>query len=222
MIAQHFHSLGAHVHHWFHGDDEAWLDVKIAAAAERAAEEVWHLRLFVHLTADAVAHEALDGGKPIIANVLRHFAGDLAPAILGMHELEGEIERAFGYVEQFLYAGGDAARCVGNCGIATPTVDAAAGVDAHYIAFYELAMCWNAVDDFFIDARTSCRRERGSALALVRVVFKQRLGAAVAKVLSDDGIDLGRGNARRHDLRDQLVRLPDANAGLAHERDFAF
>ena len=48
------------------------------------------------------------------------------------------------------------------------------------------------------------------------------LGAAVAKVLGNDGIELGRGHARSYHLRDKLMRLPDTDAGLAHERNFAF
>jgi hypothetical protein len=222
VVAKHFYPLGAHIHHWFYGDDETWLDMEIAAAAKRTTEEVWDLRLFVHLAADAMTDEALDCGKPIIADVLCHFASDLAPTCFGMHELECEVERTFGYVQQFLHAGCDAACRVGNCGIATPTVHATTGVDAYYVAFHERALCWNAMDDFFIDACAGGRREGGQALVLVGIVFEQRFGAAVAKVFGDDGIDLGCRNARRDDLSDQLVRLPDANAGLAHERDFAF
>ena len=89
----HLHALGAHVHHWLDGDHQARLDAEVAAAAQRAAEEIRHLRLFVHLPADAVADEAFDGREAVVANELGHFAGDLAPAALGVHQLERQIER---------------------------------------------------------------------------------------------------------------------------------
>src|SRR5712671_5867108 len=85
VVAEHLHSLGAHVHHWLDGDHEAWLDAEVATASEGAAEEIWHLRLFVHLPADAVAYEALDRRETIVANELGHFAGNLAPTGFGVH-----------------------------------------------------------------------------------------------------------------------------------------
>jgi hypothetical protein len=56
----------------------------------------------------------------------------------------------------------------------------------------------------------------------MRIVFKERLGVAKAKVLRDYGVDFGRGHAGCDDLAHELVRLPDTNAGLAHQRDFTF
>lgn len=38
----------------------------------------------------------------------------------------------------------------------------------------------------------------------------------------NDGIDFGRCYARCNDLGDKLVRLPNADASLPHERDFTF
>ena len=83
-------------------------------------------------------------------------------------------------------------------------------------------MGWNAVDNFFVDARAGSGRKGRAATVLVRVVFEQRLGVAEPKVLGDYGIDLGRRYAWRDDLAHELMRLPDTNAGLAHETDFTF
>jgi hypothetical protein len=55
----------------------------------------------------------------------------------------------------------------------------------------------------------------------MRIVFEERLGVAEAKVLGDYSIDLSRGDSRRDDLAHELMRLPDTDAGLAHERNFA-
>ena len=58
-------SLRAHVHHRLDGDHQARLQAEVAAAAaELAADEIRHLRLFVHLAADAVADEASTTEKP--------------------------------------------------------------------------------------------------------------------------------------------------------------
>jgi len=62
----------------------------------------------------------------------------------------------------------------------------------------------------------------GAASILMRVVFEKRLGAAEAKMLGDDSINLGRGHAGRYDLAHVLMRLPDTDAGLAHQGDFTF
>ena len=83
-------------------------------------------------------------------------------------------------------------------------------------------MSRNAVDDFFVDARAGGRGKRRPASVLMRIVFEQRLGVAEAKVLRDDRVDLGRGYARRDHLAHELMRLPDTNAGLAHQGDFTF
>ncbi len=78
------------------------------------------------------------------------------------------------------------------------------------------------MDDFFVDACAGGSGKCGSAGILMRIVFEQRLGVAEAKVLRDDGVDLGRGHARRDHLAHELMRLPDTNAGLAHQGDFTF
>jgi hypothetical protein len=57
---------------------------------------------------------------------------------------------------------------------------------------------------------------------LVGIILEQRLSAAAAEVLGDDQVYFSGRNAWRNDLRYQLVRLPNANAGLAHETNFAF
>ena len=77
-------------------------------------------------------------------------------------------------------------------------------------------MSRNAVDDFFVDAGTGGRGKGWAARVLMRIVFEERLGIAEAKVVGDYGIDLGRGHAGCDDLAHELVRLPDADAGLAH------
>ena len=80
----------------------------------------------------------------------------------------------------------------------------------------------NAVDDFFVDARAGGGGKRRPAAVLMRIVLEQRLGVAEAKVLGDDRVDLGRGDAGRDDLAHELMRLPDTDAGLAHQGDFTF
>ena len=50
---------------------------EIAVAAQLRADEIRHLRLFVHLAADAVADEILDDRKPGVADVGSHFARPL-------------------------------------------------------------------------------------------------------------------------------------------------
>ncbi len=47
----------------------------------------------------------------------------------------------------------------------------------------------DAVDDFLVDARAGGGGERGPALVLVRIILEQRLSAALAKMLGDDGVD---------------------------------
>ena len=42
-----------------------------------AAEEIGDLGILVHLPADPVPHEALDGRKPVIGDILGHLVGDL-------------------------------------------------------------------------------------------------------------------------------------------------
>ena len=66
---QHLHPLRAHVHHRLDGDHQPRLDAEVAAAAQAAAEEIRHLRIFVHLPADAVADEALDRRVAVVADV---------------------------------------------------------------------------------------------------------------------------------------------------------
>src|SRR6478735_8477555 len=83
-------------------------------------------------------------------------------------------------------------------------------------------MSRNAVDDFFVDAGAGGRGKCGAARVLMRIVLEERLGVAEAKVLGDYGVDIGRGHARGNDLAHELVRLPDTNAGLAHQGDFTF
>ena len=80
----------------------------------------------------------------------------------------------------------------------------------------------NAVDDFLVDAGAGGGGKRRPAAVLMRIVLEQRLGAALPKMLGDDGVDLGRRDARHDDLAHELMRLPDADAGLAHQGDFAF
>ena len=80
----------------------------------------------------------------------------------------------------------------------------------------------NAVNDLLVDARASGGRERGPTAVLVRIVFEQRLSVAEAEVLGDDCINLGRCHPGRHDLAHELMRLPDTDAGLAHQGDFTF
>ena len=83
-------------------------------------------------------------------------------------------------------------------------------------------MSRNAMNDFFVDARASGSWKRWAAGVLMGVIFEERLGVAEAKVLGDNGVDLGCGHARRDDLAHKLMRLPDTNAGLAHQADFTF
>ena len=83
-------------------------------------------------------------------------------------------------------------------------------------------MSWDAVDDFFVDAGARGGRKGGPATVLMRIVFEERLGVAEAKVLRDYRVDLGRGHAGDHYLAHELMRLPDTNAGLAHQGDFTF
>jgi hypothetical protein len=40
-------------------------------------------------------------------------------------------------------------------------------------------------------------------------------------MLADHCVDIGRGDAGRDDLAHKLVRLPNADAGVAHQGDFA-
>ena len=129
---------------------------------------------------------------------------------------------AIGDIEQLLDGGRDAAGRISDGRIAAPAVEPAARVDADDIAFDERPMGRNAVNDFFVDAGAGGGGKRRAAAVLMRIVFEQRLGAAEAKVLGDDGVDLGRGHAGRDDLAHELMRLPDADAGLAHQGDFAF
>lgn len=83
-------------------------------------------------------------------------------------------------------------------------------------------MGWDAVNDFFIDAGAGGGRKCWSASVLMRIVFEERLGVAEAKVVGDYCIDLGGGHSWGHNLAHELMRLPDTNAGLTHEGDFAF
>ena len=41
-------------------------------------------------------------------------------------------------------------------------------------------------------------------------------------MFGDDGVDIGRGDARSDHLANELMRLPDADAGLTHKADFTF
>src|SRR3954454_6609089 len=83
-------------------------------------------------------------------------------------------------------------------------------------------MRWDAVDDFFVDTCASGGGKCWAGGVLMRVVFEERLGVAEAKMVGDYGIDLGRGHSWGDDLAHELMRLPDTNAGLTHESDFAF
>jgi hypothetical protein len=56
----------------------------------------------------------------------------------------------------------------------------------------------------------------------MRVTLEQRLSAAAAKVLGDNRVDLSGGDARRDNWANQLVGLPDTDAGLPHEGNFTF
>ena len=56
----------------------------------------------------------------------------------------------------------------------------------------------------------------------MRIVFEERLGPAMAKVLGNNRIDVGGRDAGRDDLAHKLMRLPDTNAGLSHQGDFTF
>ena len=78
------------------------------------------------------------------------------------------------------------------------------------------------VNNFFIDTCAGGSRKCWAASVLMRIVFEERLGVAEAKVFGDDCIDLSRGHSRGHDLAHELMRLPDTDAGLTHEGDFAF
>jgi hypothetical protein len=74
--------------------------------AELRADEIRHLRLFVHLTADAVADERLDHIEPIVANVTLHFGGHFAPSRLGgKHQFDRQFERPARAFEQPLRFG---------------------------------------------------------------------------------------------------------------------
>ena len=83
-------------------------------------------------------------------------------------------------------------------------------------------MSRNAVDNFLIDACAGGSGKSGAAGVLMGIVFEERFGVAEAEVLGDDGVDLGRGHARRYHLAHELMCLPDTNAGLAHQGDFTF
>jgi hypothetical protein len=83
-------------------------------------------------------------------------------------------------------------------------------------------MAGNSVDDFLVHTGAGGGGERGAAVVLVRIILEQRIGATAAKVLGHDRVDIGGGYARNDNLANQLVCLPDANAGLAHQSDLAF
>src|SRR5215208_3348338 len=83
-------------------------------------------------------------------------------------------------------------------------------------------MGWDAVNDFFVDTRAGGGRKCGATCILVRIVFEERLGITVAKMVHDYCIDLSGRHSRGDDLPHELMRLPDTNAGLTHESDFAF
>ena len=72
---------------------------------------------------------------------MRHFAGDLAPAALGVHQLERQVERAERDIEQPLHGGRNAADRIGDGRVAAPAVEPAAGVDADDVAFHERLDC---------------------------------------------------------------------------------
>ena len=55
----------------------------------------------------------------------------------------------------------------------------------------------------------------------MRIILEQRLRAALPEMLGDDRVDVGRRHAGHDDLAHELMRLPDAEAGLAHQADFA-
>ena len=60
VVTERLHPLGAEVDHRLDGDHQARFNAEVAAAPQRAAEEIGDLRILVHLPPDTVAYEALD------------------------------------------------------------------------------------------------------------------------------------------------------------------
>ena len=76
--------LRPHVDHRLDRDHQARLEAKVAVPPQLRADEIGHLRVFVHFAADAVADEALDDRKASVADVGAHFAGHFAPAAFSL------------------------------------------------------------------------------------------------------------------------------------------
>ena len=65
--------------HRFDGDHQSGPQAEVASSPQLAADEVGHLRVFVHLAADSVPHERLDHGELGVADIGLHLRGHFAP-----------------------------------------------------------------------------------------------------------------------------------------------
>src|SRR5205823_1087360 len=72
-------------------------------------DEVGDFGVFVHLSADAVADELADYAEAVGLDVILHEPGDLRPALVGLHVLDGDVERVTGDIEKLLADGIDSA-----------------------------------------------------------------------------------------------------------------
>src|SRR5262245_893853 len=77
------------------------------------------------------------------------------------------------------------------------------------------------MDNLGIDARARGGWKRRSTAVLMWIVLEQRLSAAAAEMLGHHSVDFRGRNTRNNDPAYQIMRLPNAYAGLAHQGNLA-
>jgi hypothetical protein len=142
--------FGSGIDHRFNGDHKSWFEPKIMPAQLRA-DEVWHLRVFVHFPADAVANELFNDAESALVDLMFHYCGHLRPSLAASQVLNRQPKVAFANPEQSLLFIVDLADRVGPSGIAAPTLQPACRINADDVALTKFPVAGYSMHDLFIN-----------------------------------------------------------------------
>ena len=160
--------------------------LRIGAGA--AFAEIWNLRFFVEMSADAMADEFADDGVAVGDCLFFDVRTDVAEPAAGLDALDGAIQNLLGDGKQAFRLGIDDSDRDAHRGVADPAVADDADIHFDDVAVADFSWSADAVDDFFVDRDADVSRE-------FLVAEEGALDARFAHELGGGSVDLAGGDA---------------------------
>ena len=176
--------------------------------------EVWHLRAFVQLCADAVADKITHDRKSLCLNIRLHSARNIRNAVAHTGKFDTLIETLPGYLNQLHGLPAHLPAGDGAGAVAVKALDVRTNVHLYNVALMDDPLFGrDAVNDFIVDRYTGARRKAA-------VAEKGGLCPCVLDRLADSPVDVVRSNPRSDRVRRRLARKRGNAAGHAHQLQF--